>query len=425
MSDDRVFAKCALRLMPILIAVYAVNSIDKVNVGFAALTMNKDLGFSPSVYGLGAGILFASYSLFQVPNTVMLARAGIRRWYFVILTVWGALSAATSLVRAPEEFYVVRFFLGAAEAGVFSGSIYYLTLWFPDRWRGRMSAWFFTSVLIAAIAAGPVSTTILQLDGAAGLRGWQWLFLLEAAPAWIMAAVVLLALPDRPSDARWLRPEEKQLIAARLGSEIVKAQNTLWRSFYDTRVLALCLVYFLLIVPTFAFDLWAPQIVKALGFSTFATGFVVAIPFAASAIPTVWWGRLSDRRGERVWHLSAAVLFSAAGFLIAAGAPSVALGLVGLIVARVGLSAVYGPFFGLAASFLRDDAAAGGLSLISVAGGIGGFVGTTLTGILRQQSGGYTSAMIALCFVLVVACAVVLALGRAMMHRALTQEVHA
>jgi ACS family tartrate transporter-like MFS transporter len=418
MSEQQIFAKCAWRLIPLMVAAYLANFIDRVNVGFAALTMNKDLGFSPSVYGFGAGVLFVAIVLFQVPANVMLERVGARRWFFSTMLIWGAISASTAFVQTPASFYVLRFLLGMAEAAFLPGMLFYLTLWFPQAYRARYSANFMLGVPLSFVIGAPLSGLILGMDGAAGLHGWQWLFLLEGLPTCLLAFAIFKLLPDGPANAPWLTAEEKALIASRLSNQQAAVKTELWPALRDPRVIVFGVVLLGHQIAAFGFDFWLPQIVRAMGFSIFVTGFVVALPYAVSMPAMVLWGRSSDRRGERIWHVVLAAVVVAAGFAVASVPSSALIGLLGLIFVRIGLSALYGPFWSLTSSFLRGPAAAGGIALITCIGnGLGGFLGPNVIGILRQQSGSYTSGMIALALGMVFSAFVVLALGRAMAPR--------
>jgi ACS family tartrate transporter-like MFS transporter len=424
MSGERVFAKCAWRLIPFMILLYLVNYIDRANVGFAALTMNKDLGFSPSVFGLGAGIFFIGYSLFQVPANVILERIGARLWVFCILATWGAISAATALVQGQTSFYVLRFLLGVAEAGFAPGMIYYLSIWFPRSYRARFTGAFYIAVPLAFIVGGPLSGSILGMDGVMGLHGWQWLFLIEGAPAVLLAFAVLRMLPDSPAEAAFLSADEKAFIAARLVAETSpNEQRDLWAALRDPRVIAMGLVYFGISSGAYGVQLWLPQIVQAMGYSNFATGFVSALPFVASIAGLILWGRSSDLKGERIWHVALPAILAASSFVIAALAPSDLVVLIALTLAIVGIRSVQGPYWSLLSSFLSGPAAAGGIGLASTIGtGLGGFLGPTIIGVLKESSGGYESGMVALAVGQTLAAVIVLALGRAMAPRAtLTQ----
>jgi len=417
-DQERVFAKCAWRLIPFMGLLYLVNYIDRTNVGFAALTMNADLGFSPSVYGFGAGVLFFGYLLFQVPANLILDRIGTRRWIFSILAVWGALSAATAFIRTPAEFYAIRFLLGMAEAGFFPGMMYYLTLWFPQAYRARFGAWFVSAIPLSVVVGGPLSGLILGLDGLAGLRGWQWLFVLEGVPASLLAIGVLKLLPDEPSRARWLTAAEKQIISSELAKDTSAENGDLWRALRDPRVLVLTLTGFAQGAALYVNSLWLPQIVQALGYSNLVTGFLVAVPYVISSGAVVAWGYSSDRSGDRVWHIALPWLLSALGFVIASYARNDGLVLLGLTFAVIGPLAVISPVFMLASSFLRGTAAAGAIALVNTSASFSGFVAPAVFGVLKEQTGDFAAGMMMLAVALVMGATIVLALGRAMAARA-------
>jgi ACS family tartrate transporter-like MFS transporter len=382
--QDDTFVKCAWRLMPFILLLRLVHVLDRSNVGFAALTMNQDLGFSPAIYGFGAGVFFIGYSLFEVPANVILERVGARRWTFCILAMWGAFSAACAFAQGPVSFYVLRFLLGVVEGGFAPGMFFYLTLWFPHAYRARLIAMFMAAGPFSFIVGGPLSGAILGIEGAGGLHGWQWLFLLEGAPACILAFAVLKLLPDRPAQAAWLSAGEKQTIAVRLSEEDVAKQRELWPALRDGRVLTLGLVGVGIAFGDYGLSLWLPQIVHAQGYSNLVTGFVVALPFVVAMGAMVVWGRSSDRHGERVWHVVLPALLAASGLAVASLALSDSLVLAALAVAVVGIFAAWGPFYSLPFSFL------------------GG----------RAATGGYSAAMVALAFGLVLTSVIVLALGR-------------
>jgi ACS family tartrate transporter-like MFS transporter len=391
-----------------------VSYIDRVNVGFAALTMNKDLGFSPAIYGFGAGIFFVGYSLFQVPANVILDRVGARRWVFYILATWGVISAACALVQGPASFYALRFLLGMAEAGCYPGMIFYLTLWFPQAYRGRFTAGFIAAIPLAFVIGAPLSGLILRMDGVAGFHGWQWLFLVEGLPAFLLAFAVRKFLPDGPANASWLTGNEKRTIAARLAAEGTVKHRDLWPALRDLRVLALSLVYLGITTASYGYQLWLPQIAQGMGFSNLTTGFVVALPFLVSIPAMILWGRSSDVRGERIWHVALPMLLAASGFTVASLAQSDLLVLTGLTFAAVGLLAANGPFFSLLSSFLGGTAAAGGIALVIAIANLGGFLGPYFIGVVKEQTGGYAASMAALALAVVAAAAIALALGGAM-----------
>src|SRR5690348_2957981 len=256
MNEDRVFAKCAWRLIPLLLAAYIANYIDRTNVGFAALTMNRDLGFSPSVYGFGAGVLFVSYGLFQVPSNIMLHGVGARRWICLIIGAWGLVSAASALIQGPLSFYAVRFLLGMTEAGLVPGVILYLTFWFPKAWLGRTTAIFMTATGVAPVIGGPIASIVLRLDGILGIHGWRWLFLIEALPPLVIALAVILLLPDRPARAAWLSVAERSLIEQRIQREEGAKERDLIRALRDPRVLMLGLGYGLYLAAGYGLSFW-------------------------------------------------------------------------------------------------------------------------------------------------------------------------
>jgi ACS family tartrate transporter-like MFS transporter len=414
-DEQAVFAKCTWRLIPLVVLLFTVNFLDRVNVGFAALTMSRDLGFSFAVFGFGAGVFFLGYFLFQIPSNLVLARVGARRWIFFITALWGVMSSACALVQGPASFYVLRFLLGVAEAGFFPGVLFYLTLWFPHSYRARFAASLVAAGPFAGVIGGPLSGLLLGMDGIGGLHGWQWLFLIEGLPAIVLSLVVLAMLSDRPASASWLDEEEKDVIARRLAAEsATKAVREFWPALLDPRVLALALVAFGMQSGLFGVGLWLPQIVQAMGFSTLSTGFVVAPLYLASAAAMILWGRSSDRSGERVWHLALAAFLGTAGFLAASAAPTSLLALVAIGIGMIGIHCTFGPFWGIPTSFLGDRATAGGVALINSIGSLGGFFAPAIIGLLRGQSGGYGSSMVLLAGALAASGVIVLALARSL-----------
>jgi len=419
-EQEQVFAKCAKRLIPFIMLLYVANYLDRVNVGFAALTMNHDLGFSRSVYGFAASIFFLSYALFQIPATVLLERMGARRTVFAIMAAWGACSAANAFISEPIGFYVLRFLLGVAEAGFFPGIILYLTFWFPKEYRARFIATFMMAIPFSSVFGSPLSGLILELDGMGGLRGWQWLFLIEGLPACLLAFAVLKFLPDGPRDADFLSEAEKQTIAARLAGEKPPVPPNLLAGLYDPRVLLLGLVGTGIGASIFGSQLWLPQIVKAMGYTNLTTTCIAALPYAC-AIPTMMLiGRSSDRQGERIWHNILPLAMSASGFVIAALAPNHIVAVGGLIMVVAGLIGTYGPYYSLASSFLSGPAAPSSIALINLmCTGLGGFIGPNVLGFLADRTGGYAAGMFTLAAGLVCSILLLLVLGRVMAARRL------
>jgi ACS family tartrate transporter-like MFS transporter len=412
MSEDRVFMKCAWRLIPFMAVLYFVNFLDRVNVGFAALTMNRDLGFSPTVYGFGAGAFFVGYFLCEVPSNVILARVGARFWIFRIMATWGVMSAACALIQGTASFVALRFLLGIAEAGFYPGMLLYLTYWFPKRFRAQFAAGFIAAAPLATVIGGPLSGFVLGLDGAGGLRGWQWLFLLEGAPAFLLAFAVLKFLPDGPHSATWLTAAEKKTITERLADEDSAGHREFWSALRDPRVLVLALVIFGTGFARFGIGLWLPLIVQGMGFSNLQIGFVVAAPYVVASVAMILWGRSSDKRNERTWHIAAPVLVAASGLIFASLTHSDLLLFAALACAVVCIEATQGPFWSLPSLFLGGTAAAGGIGLIAATGQSGAFFGSSIMGVLRDATGDYTTGMAVLAGALTMSAIAILALGR-------------
>ena len=417
-EQEQVFAKCAKRLIPFIMLLYFFNYLDRVNVGFAALTMNRDLGFSASVYGLAASIFFVSYAMFQIPATMFLERLGARRAVAIIMAAWGAVSAGTAFVSEPTGFYTARFLLGVAEAGFFPGIILYLTFWFPKEYRARFTAIFMAAIPLSSTFGAPLSGLLLGLDSLHGLRGWQWLFLVEGLPACALALVVLKYLPDGPHQATFLSDPEKQFIARRLAEERPAAPASPWPGLYDPRVLLLGLAGTGVNAAIFGNSLWLPQIVKSLGYTNLTTGFIIAMPYLLGIPIMLLVARSSDRRGERVWHTAIPLLVTASGFLIAAMAHNPFVVIAGLTAVVWGLVGTYGPYYSLASSFFAGPAAPASIALVNLmCTGAGGFIGPNVIGLLKQETGGYAAGMLALAAGLVLSVLILLLLGKVMAAR--------
>jgi ACS family tartrate transporter-like MFS transporter len=407
-----VVRKVRARLIPFLFLLYIVAYLDRINVGFAALQMNAALGFSARTFGFGAGIFFLSYVAFEIPSNVILARIGARVWIARIMITWGLISSATMAVRSAETFYAARFLLGAAEAGFLPGIIFYLTRWFPARERARTIAAFMAATLAAGVIGGPISGALLSLGGRGGLAGWQWLFLLEGLPAVVMGVVVLAVLPERPADATWLSPMERDILEAAVRQDAeaaVSARRSVAAPFRDARVWRLAIVYFTIPVALYAMGFWLPQLVKtASRRSDFAVGLLSAIPYVVAAIGMVIAGRHSDRTGERRWHVATAAIVGGAAFAASAHFRSLAPSLLLLSIAMLGLASMMGPFWTLATAVVGASGAAVGIALINSIGNIGGFVGPYLFGWIQDATHSFDAGLIFIGVLLVFGGALVL-----------------
>ena len=394
-------AKARRRLLPFLFLLYVVSYLDRINVGFAALQMNAALGFSSVTYSLGAGIFFLGYTLLEIPSNIVLARVGARPWIARIMITWGLVSAGMMFVRSAPAFYVLRFLLGAAEAGFFPGIIYCLTRWFPRRERARAIAGFMTAVVIAGVIGGPISGALLTLDGAGGLAGWQWLFVVEGLPAVVLGVIVLRALPEQPSEARWLTREERDALTARLMEEAQAASastvHSIRGALASPRVWLLAAVYFTIPVALYAMGFWMPQIVRAAtgsgDGSDLRIGVLTAIPYAVAAVGMVAIGRHSDRTGERRWHIALSAIAGGAAFAAAGVVHGIIPSIAALSIAMLGLASMLGPFWAFATSFLGGIGAAAGIALVNSVGNVGGFVGPNIIGYVQQTTSSFRAGL--------------------------------
>ncbi len=403
--EKRTIAKVTKRIVPFLMLCYFVAYLDRVNVGFAALTMNKALGISATAFGFGAGIFFFSYFLFEVPSNLALERFGARKWIARIMMSWGILSGMMALIGGETGFYVVRVLLGIAEAGFFPGIIFYLTLWFPGVYRARIVGWFMAAIPLSSVLGGPVSGWILGLDGASGLAGWQWLFILEAAPAIVLSVVVWFYLTDRPADAKWLEPEERAWLDRRLAAEIKQKEDvhglSVLQALFNPRILALSLVYFGAVATNYGTGFWLPQIVKGFGLSNLQTGFVAAAPYVVGTIGMVWWGRRSDAKMERKGHAAIAFAIAAIGIAGSTMVDAPLLKMIALSFGAFGVFAVLPVFWTFPTAFLSGAAAAAGIAAINSLGNLAGFFGPFIMGWLKDVTGNFSAGLLA-----IAACAV-------------------
>jgi ACS family tartrate transporter-like MFS transporter len=403
--EARIVRRVLGRLIPFIFSSYVVAYLDRVNIGFAAAHMQRDLGLSDAVYGFGAGLFFLGYFLFEVPSNLILERVGARLWIARIMFVWGLVSMATVFVSGAWSFYVLRIVLGLAEAGFFPGMVLYLTYWVPERQRARAGALFMTAAPVSMMVGAPLSEALLKLDAVAGLKGWQWLFLVEGLPAVFLGIGALWFLTDRPEKAGWLPADDRDWLSARMAGERAARgrHGSSLRHVWNSRVALLCAIYFLNTFATYGVFLFLPKILReASGWTGFRLSAITAIPFVVALVGMVLIGRHSDRTGERKWHVAACALTGATGLVLAAvSRDSVPLIVLSFALSQLGQRAVQGVFWAIPPAFLGGAAAAAGIAFINAVGNLGGFVGPTVVGWLRKGSDDYTTGLLVLAGVLV------------------------
>ncbi len=413
--ERETMRRVARRLIPILMASYFAAYLDRVNVGFAALTMNKALGFSAEVFGIGSGIFFLGYFLFEIPSNVILSKVGARKWIARILLTWGVISGATAFVTGAWSFLGIRFLLGLAEAGFYPGIILYLTWWFPSSYRSRIIGIFMTAIPISIVTGSLVSSQILRLGAWGGLDGWQWLFILEAVPAIVFGFVVMFFLTDGPEQAHWLQPEQRDWLIRRLAAERSQREAIHDYSFGETmrngRVWLLTLVYFGQNVTGYGLVIFLPQIVSRFGVGVGMNGLISALPFAAGAVAMVLWGLHSDRTGERPLHAAAACFVNFAGLAVCIFLHDPVLTMIAIIVAQMGSAAIAPTFWTLPTAMLSGTAAAGGIALINAVGNLGGFLGPFMMGSIRDATGSFTIGLLSISMGALVSSIVLVTLG--------------
>jgi len=389
--------RVSARIIPFLLICYIVAFLDRVNVSFAALQMNRDLGLNPAVYGFGAGLFFLTYCVFEVPSNLFLYRAGATRWFARIMFTWGLIAAGMAFVVGPNSFYAMRLLLGVAEAGFFPGVLFFLTLWFPAAWRGRVIGMFMTGVALSGLIGSPLSGLILSLDGLAGLRGWQWLFILEGAPAVLLAPLCLFYLQDDPLLAKWLPVEEKLWLAETLRAEhiaegaVAKSSNLL--AMLTPRVFLLAAMYFTNVAMVNGILFFLPMILKGFGLSNIQTGFVAAIPSAAGLVGVILWGRRSDARKERYGHAAFANCLAGVALLASVLLADPTLRILAITVSFAATLSFTAPFWAIPPTFLSGAASAGGYGAISSLGVTGGFVAPTIIGYLSTITGDFRGGL--------------------------------
>jgi ACS family tartrate transporter-like MFS transporter len=400
-QQEAVLSKIAWRFVPLLTLAYVINYLDRTNISIASLTMNKDLGFTATQFGLGAGILFLGYTVFEIPSNLALYRLGARRWIARIMISWGLVSVATAWVYDANSYYVARFALGVAEAGFFPGVTYYFAAWFPTQYRTRMLAWFLVAIPLSSVVGGPISGLLLEMNGVLGLQGWQWLFIAEGLPAVLVGFVVLWVLADRPETAAWLTPEEQRLLNAMLAEERRERPRTsLLAALTDIRVVMLAVIQFGFTIGSYGIGIFLPQIIKGFGLSNLAASFLSAVPYIFATVAMLWWAWRVDRTGKKISNLAIACAVGMAGLAASVVSGNLVVALSALTIALIGITSARAIFWPIPTRFLAGVGAAAGLAFINSIGTIGGFVGPYLMGWLRDFTGSFETGLIAMAGIL-------------------------
>lgn len=389
-----LYSKISWRIMPLLLVCYVVAYLDRINVGYAQLQMKQTLTFSDAVYGLGAGIFFLGYFLFEVPSNLILERIGVRKTLLRIMFCWGLVAAGMMFVTTPMQFYIARFLLGVFEAGFFPGIILYLTYWYPSARRAKIIATFMCATTLAGVLAGPLSGGIMKyMHDLGGLAGWQWLFLVQGLPASVLGIVAYFYLQDSPKDAHWLTSAEKMLVQHNLDNDtaggVTGGHGSARQMLRDPKIYLLSLVYFLLLGATYTMVFWLPTLIKSLGIADlFMIGIYGAIPNAIGVVGMIFIGRSSDKLNERRWHFMACVCIAAVGLgitTVTQGQFGASLG--ALCIAVIGIAAATPLFFTTITEYLSKPVAAAGIALISSLGNLGGAVSPSVTGMITARTG--------------------------------------
>jgi len=395
--ERRTMRKVYLRLLPFCFCLYLICYLDRANIGFAALTMNKDLGLSTYIYGLGAGAFFWGYFLLEVPSNLILERVGARKWIARILVSWGVVSGSFAFVEGPVSFFSLRFLLGLAEAGFFPGMILYFTYWFPPYHRARVVAGFMAAIPVAVGMGAPASTALLGLNGVLGLAGWKWLFICEAIPAVVLGFCTWFYLTDRPENATWLRADERAWLTGVMAEEKIRVRSekhvSVWKSLIDLRVIALAGIHFAQAGVSVGMAVFVTLIVKQLGHSNMETGWLTAVPFVFGTLGILIWGHISDRMNERKWNLTASCFVMAIGMAMAGFYNGTYLAIVGLSIGMIGLYASNAHLFPIPSMFLTGAAAASGIAWVNSLGILAGGVTSPVIGYLKDATGDYTSGL--------------------------------
>lgn len=413
--SGRVISKVSWRLIPFFVFAYLLNYIDRVNLGFAALEMNRDIGLTATTFGYGAGILFIGYLVFGVPSNIGLQRYGAKFWIGCLLFVWGCISAGMSLVTSVNQFLVMRFLLGATEAGFFPGVIFYLTQWFPAEYRASITSRFMFAQPLALMIGSAVSGWLLTLDGTLGIAGWQWMFMLEGIPAALTGIAAYFYLTDGPEKANWLRDDEKKWLLQTLKAEeariVAKEKCSMWQAMANPKVWVLALIYVSQVIGVFGVNMWLPQIIKSFGdMSTTSIGLISAIPFVVAAVGMLVIGRSSDKYQERKWHMIGAMALAGSS-LVFCGLfnGSLAISILLISISSIGFYGCMPIFWTIPSTFLVGAAAATGIAFINAIGNLGGFVGPVVIGWIKDYTGSFTSGLYFMGGAVLIGC--ILALG--------------
>jgi MFS family permease len=416
MADEKtIMRRVTLRIVPLLVICYVAAYLDRVNVSFAALQMNHDLGLGAAAYGFGAGLFFLSYFACEVPSNLLMARFGARRWIARIMITWGVVAAATAFVQGQTSFYTARLLLGVAEAGFQPGVLFFITLWFPTAYRGRIVGYFMASVPLCGVIGSPISGLLLGVHGL-GLAGWQWLFILEALPSLLLAGLVYFVLTDRPEQAAWLSPQEKRWLVGQLAAEekrVVHGKLTsVAQALLSPVVLGMAVVFFTNVALNNANAFFLPLIIKGFGLSNAQTGFVTAIPNFCGVVAIIWWGRHSDRHRERVRHSAGALVLGGLGLAAASFVSQPVISVIFLSIGVAGTLAFTAPFLALAGSIMSGAAAAGGIATITSIGILGGFFAPSIMGLMKSLTGSFQGGQIVIGLMAFAGAALLLLIAR-------------
>ena len=425
--EKQTLRKITWRIVPFIMILYLIAYIDRVNIGFAAITMKEDLGFTASILGFGAGIFFLGYFLFEVPSNIILHKVGARIWIARVMVTWGIIAGGMAFVESSTSFYVMRFLLGVAEAGFFPGIILYLSYWFPARNRAGVIALFMAAAPIATAIGSPISAALLEMHGIMGLAGWQWMFLIEAIPAVILGVVVFFYMTDRPEKAAWLKPDEREWLVKTMQAEDAnkggQQHHSILRGLANPRVLALALIYFGTSAGLYTLGIWAPQIIKELGVSSMTVGLLNAIPPIISVVAMILWSRHSDKTNERTWHVALACLTAAVGLAIAASTGSMFGLIAALTIVNVGISCSKPPLWSMPTMFLSGAAAATGIATINSIGNLGGFAGPAMIGWVKDQTGSFAGGLYFVAGLLILSTVLTLVLSFTQKNKANSAEL--